>query len=120
MRKLLFILPLGLFFIPEIALGYYVSTPLGNIIRVNIYGIVNQLITLLVSLAIALFFYGIIKSMLSAGDPKARKEGINIMIYGIVALFVMVSLWGLVAILQNTFGVSGFGGQAQIFPAPHT
>ena len=34
---------------------------------------------------------------------KARNKGKNIMIYGIIGLFVMVSFWGIVNILINTF-----------------
>ena len=34
------------------------------------------------------------------------------MIWGISALFVIVSIWGLVGILQGTFGVSGGGTTA--------
>jgi hypothetical protein len=36
------------------------------------------------------------------------------MFYGILVIFVMVSIWGIIALLQNTFKV---GGQQQLnFP----
>ena len=32
------------------------------------------------------------------------------MIYGVIALFVMVSVWGLVGLIGNTFGIQQGGG----------
>ena len=43
------------------------------------------------------------KFILAAGSEEGRKEGRNIMIWGIIALFVIVSVWGLVQVLNNTF-----------------
>jgi hypothetical protein len=34
-------------------------------------------------------------------------KGKEIMIAGLLGLFVMVSIWGLIRLLQNTLGVSG-------------
>ena len=60
---------------------------------------------LLVTVAIVIFIIGIIKYISKADEAKEREEGRNFMIYGIVALFVMVSIWGLVGIIQGTFGL---------------
>jgi hypothetical protein len=73
----------------------------------NTFGqIINILVVLAIGVAIVVFFYGMIKYLLSAGEKKA--EGLQLMLYGIVAIFVMVSIWGLVRLLGNTFlpGVS--------------
>ncbi len=43
--------------------------------------------------------------LINAGDETARTEARNIMIWGIIALFVMVSVWGLVNVLDDTFGL---------------
>ena len=68
----------------------------------NILGI---LIPMAFGLAVLYFFYGIAKYVLAAGDPKAAGEGKSIMIYGVIAIAVMASIWGLVAWLQTTLGV---------------
>ncbi len=60
---------------------------------------------LLVTLAIVIFIIGIVKYIAKADEAKEREEGRKFMIYGIVALFVMVSIWGLVGIIQGTFGL---------------
>jgi hypothetical protein len=37
---------------------------------------------------------------------EKRKAGKSFMIWGLIALFVMVSIWGLVGVLSNTFGIN--------------
>lgn len=63
----------------------------------------NAAIGLFVTLAIVIFFWGLIKYLMSVGEQKA--EGLQIMFYGVVAIFVMVSIWGIIRLLQNTFRV---------------
>ncbi len=73
----------------------------------DIFGNLVAVITpIIVALALLFFFWGLAKYILNAGDETAKAEGRNIMIWGIIALFVMVSVWGLVQVLNNTFGVS--------------
>ena len=66
---------------------------------------VAAFIPILIGLALIYFFWGLIKYIRSAGDPKAASEGKSIMIYGVIAIAVMVSIMGLVAWLQQAFGV---------------
>lgn len=79
----------------------------------NLTGFVNQakvilglLIPMAFALAIIYFFYGVAKFILSAGDPAAAEKGKSIMIYGVIAIAVMASVYGIVAYLQNTIGVN--------------
>jgi hypothetical protein len=53
----------------------------------------------LMALAVVAFVYGIIQYFL---NPE--KNGKSFMLWGIIALFVMVSIWGLVGIFSNTLG----------------
>lgn len=70
--------------------------------------ITNSLIPLLFALAIAGFIFGVIKMVINPDDAEKRKQGKQYMIWGIIALFVMIAIWGLVAILTNTFGIQIF------------
>jgi hypothetical protein len=65
----------------------------------------SALIPLLITLSVIIFIIGIIKYISAADDPSKREEGSKFMLYGIIALFVMISIWGLVGILQGTFGL---------------
>lgn len=61
---------------------------------------------IVVALALVYFFWGLGNFILGSGSEEKRKEAISIMIYGIIALFVMVSVWGIVNVLQTTFGIT--------------
>ncbi|MFH1170097.1 MAG: pilin [Candidatus Vogelbacteria bacterium] len=64
-------------------------------------------VTLLIGgLAVLYFLVGVLKYIQSADNEEKRKEGTMMMTYGIIALFVMVSLWGLVNVLKTTFGLN--------------
>lgn len=67
--------------------------------------IISALIPLLITLSVIVFIIGVIKYIAGADEAAKREEGQKFMLYGIVALFVMISIWGLVGILQGTFGL---------------
>ena len=67
--------------------------------------ILGLALPILFVLAILYFVWGLAKYILAAGDDGSKAEGRNIMTWGVIALFVMVSVWGLVAILANTFDI---------------
>ena len=65
--------------------------------------LMQAVVPLLMALALAAFVYGIIKYFLNPDNEEKRKEGKGYMFWGLISLFVMVSLWGLVGIFSNTF-----------------
>ena len=66
-------------------------------------GVLTPLIYLFVAGGVVYFLAGVFKYIRQASDDKEREEGRKMMLYGIIALFVMVSVWGLVRVLQGTF-----------------
>ncbi len=64
------------------------------------------IIPMLVTFAIIAFIWGVITYVIGKGDPKVLEKGRWYMVWGIVALFVMISVWGLVKVLGNTFGIN--------------
>ena len=64
----------------------------------------NALIGLFTTLAIVVFFWGLISYLFKQGEDKS--EGLKIMFYGVITIFVMVSIWGIIRLLQNTFKVT--------------
>ena len=64
--------------------------------------LVKYVVPLLVALAVVGFIYGIIQYFLYPDNEEKRKNGKSFMLWGLIALFVMVSIWGLVGILSNT------------------
>lgn len=68
--------------------------------------ILSPLIPILITIALIVFLWGVARYVIKgADDEKEREQGKQIMIYGIIGLFVMVSVWGLVAIVSNTFNL---------------
>jgi uncharacterized membrane protein len=65
-------------------------------------GLISPLVPLLIGLAVVVFIYGVLTTMLSEGGEK-KEEGKQYMFWGIIGIFVMVSLWGLVNIVKGTF-----------------
>jgi hypothetical protein len=69
-----------------------------------VLSMLGLIVPLLIGCALALFLYGVLVYVINGTDEAKRKEGSKMMMYGIVALFVMVSVWALVALLSETFG----------------
>lgn len=65
----------------------------------------GSVIGLLFAVATAFFLYGVVQFLMNAEDQEKQAKGKAFMIWGIVALAVMFSVWGLVGVLQNTFDV---------------
>lgn len=91
------------FLLPLVALAQ--DTNLGTIraLTQSVGDIVNLLIPIAFALAVLFFFWGLATYILGAEDNKevAKKR----MIWGVVAIFVMASIWGLVNFIAGTFGV---------------
>ncbi|MBI5005357.1 MAG: hypothetical protein HZC03_02025 [Candidatus Lloydbacteria bacterium] len=68
--------------------------------------ILSPLIPILTTLALIAFFWGVAKYVIQgAHDEKSREQGKQIMLWGIIGLFVMVSVWGLVTVVKDTFNL---------------
>lgn len=66
--------------------------------------IVNSLTLLMASMALLLFFKGLLSFIGNAGDSKNHQAGKDLMIWGVVALFVMVSVFGILRFLYGDLG----------------
>lgn len=69
-----------------------------NLLRSMLDIVTSILIPLVFTLSLLLFFWGVAKYIWSAGD---KEEGKKIMVWGIIALFVMSSVWAIVAFIQQ-------------------
>ncbi len=78
-----------------------------NSALVTISNWINQLIPLIISIGLILFLIGIVQFVTAGGDEEKRAAARGMIIFGIIALFVMVSVWGFVNILSKTFFGSG-------------
>jgi hypothetical protein len=68
--------------------------------------LVNLIIPVLIALGVLFFIWGLVQFIFASGDEAAKDEGKRKMIWGVIALFVIVSVWGLVALLNQVTGVN--------------
>jgi len=68
---------------------------------------VQNLIPLLMTLAVVVFFWGLVKYIANASDEGAKDSGKTLMIWGMIALFVMVAFWGIIGYFQSSLGITG-------------
>ncbi|HBT81470.1 hypothetical protein A2757_00075 [Candidatus Giovannonibacteria bacterium RIFCSPHIGHO2_01_FULL_48_47] len=76
--------------------------------------LLNSVLPILFLLATVVFLWGVILYITAGGDEEKRKEGRNYIIYGLIGLFVMVAVWGIVNVMIGFF----FPGGAPITPPP--
>lgn len=64
------------------------------------------LIPFLGAVAFLFFVWGVARFIKSAGNEKEIKESKNFLIWGIVGLFVLITVWGIIAFLRVELGFS--------------
>ena len=67
--------------------------------------LIDTAIPVLVSAAVLVFFWGLAKFIRNSGNEKSHTDGRNLMIWGVIGLFVMVTVWGLVRFTQSSLGI---------------
>lgn len=74
-------------------------------ILVTVSDLLAIVIPILLVIATIIFIYGLITYILNVGNAEKQKEARSLMIWGIVLLFVIVAVWGLVGVVGRTFNV---------------
>ncbi len=64
-------------------------------------GLLNKLIPFTALLALLYFLWGVLKIIRAQGDTDAIEEGKRTAIWGIVALFIIASVGGIIVFLQQ-------------------
>jgi hypothetical protein len=93
----------------DIATNYFFNEPLGagsgekdlQWLVALIIDLINRVIPLIFAMAVVVILWGIAQSV--SGSEEKRAEGKAIIVWGVVGLFAMLSIWGLVNILVGTF-----------------
>ncbi len=63
----------------------------------------NLIIGLAISIAVLWIIISVVRYLIATNDPEKRAEGGRSILFGVIGLFVILSIWGLVAILRNSF-----------------
>ncbi|MDP2788920.1 MAG: hypothetical protein Q8O46_02615 [bacterium] len=68
--------------------------------------IAKTIIPLIFALAVVMFLWGVVQYVINDGKEEKKEDGKKFMVWGIIALTVMIGVWGLVGILGRTFGLN--------------
>jgi hypothetical protein len=104
MKKYALVVPLLVVSLATPALSFAALGGLKNLL-VTIRTLLNGVIPIVFGLALVYFFWGMAQFILHAGEPKTHEEGKSKMIWGIIALFVMVSIYGILNWISSTTGI---------------
>ena len=86
-------------------------------VAASVASIFNLIIGLLISLAVLFIIYNVVMYFVKGGESADRAAAGMSILWGIVGLFVILSIWGLVAILRGTFQTDDTGYTVTI-PVP--
>ena len=86
--------------------GSNATNNFGELIKV-FFDLIQITIPVVMGLALFAFFWGLVKFIFAVrGDEKAVGEGKNLMKWGLIALFLMVSIWGILRFFYSSIGFS--------------
>jgi len=86
----------------------FAANPLYNFIT-KLQQAVNLLIPLFMVLAVAVFLWGIVRYITASGDAEKEKAARGYIIYGLIGMFVLVALWGILALVGQMIGTTPGG-----------
>lgn len=112
MKKLSLLALTATFAVPLLAVAQTPSSINLSIPYAYGFGIINVINGVLVptflAIAFIVFLWGVYKYfILGAADEKSRTDGRQFVLWGIIGFVVVFSVWGLIAIVRNTLGLSG-------------
>ena len=65
--------------------------------------LINLVIPILFSLALVLFLWGGVRYIYKEGDAKGKSEERSALGWGLLALFILFSIWGIIRLLEEAF-----------------
>jgi hypothetical protein len=67
--------------------------------------IIDPIVLLIFSVGIFLFTWGLVVFLLKLDNPEERKKGVQHMLWGILGVFIMATVFGIINIITETFGL---------------
>ena len=86
-----------------------IVTPIAN----HILALVRVLVLIVFVLAVVAFGWGIVQFIFAGGDPAGIAKAKSFLLWSVIGMAVMASLFGLITFLQQYFGVIAGGLNVQ-------
>lgn len=84
--------------------GVLYAASFEDIVDILIDELVNPLIYVLFAIAAVYFLWGVVEFIAKADSEEGRTQGKDRIIWGLVGLVIMVSVFGIINIIQEFFG----------------
>lgn len=82
--------------------------------------VINPLIEFSFVIALGVFLFGVMEFIRAADNSQQRQKGKDHMLWGIVGLLIMLTVFGVISLLLSTFGIQGvkINNKEQTFTPP--
>lgn len=77
----------------------------GPIVTKIVDVIIVPIVEVMFLIATLVFIYGIFQMIAKADDANARKDAQNSVLWGVIGMVIMVSVYGIIRVISNTLGV---------------
>ncbi len=71
----------------------------------NITRLLNALLPVLVALGVVYLVFGIVQYFIG-DESEAKQKGKDRIVFGLIGLFVIISVWGLVRLIMTTLAIN--------------
>lgn len=72
--------------------------------------IINPALLILAAAGFLFFVWGLVEFMISLNSGGRADKGKSHMIYGVLGMVIMFSTYGIISLINNTFGFNAFNG----------
>jgi uncharacterized membrane protein len=87
------------------------NSSFGSIVQ-SLIGLIDMLVGVLATLAVVLFFWGLVRYIKDSGDAKGHTEGRERIIWSLVAIFILFSVWGILSLMNVALFGTNLNGTA--------
>lgn len=94
-------------------MGLFSSGQTFKSIVLNIVSLINLTVEVLGVLALVIFFWGLVRYIRESGDSHGHSEAKERIIWSLVALFVLISIWGIIGLMNVAFFGSSSANSSQ-------
>jgi hypothetical protein len=86
------------FFIFNFAYAASFSAVVNNIVR-----LISDAVSVMFGLAVFFTAYAVFKYLIAGAESTKKGEAVKMITWGVIGVFVMVSVWGIVSVVKNSF-----------------
>ena len=105
-KKLFYAIPVTVsFFSPLLLLAFSLADSTFRSTILEVISVISTLITVLAASAFVTFFWGLSKFILNSNKPEEIKKGQQYMMWGILAIFVLLTFEVIVGLISKEFEI---------------